>query len=140
MVYHTGILGGGVLPPVAPSHGYYNVNRPNATQSTGTGIGRSIMSHAKGWLSSLSNALGYSTTTKPNFGPSMYLHDIGSVPDVVTVQLGRVQKARAPEEGEGGGHGIGVTTDIINMQTRKRLQLGSMLTQAFEYLDIQWDR
>ncbi len=109
MVY-TGYVGGGVLPPVAPSHGYYDVNRPYATQSTSTGIGHSIMSHAKGWLSSLSNALGYSAASNPEWGQSMYLHDIGSVPDIVTVQPGASPRMIGPEEGEGGGHRIGVST------------------------------
>ncbi len=133
MVYHTGYLGSSVLPSVAPSHGYYNVNGPSATQSTGTGVGHTIMSRAKGWLSSLSNALGYSAAAHPNWGHSMYLHDIGSVPDVVTVQPGRVPETRYPEEGEGGGHRIGVTTDIIDGATEYTAENSNYKPKIPEY-------
>ncbi len=112
MVYHTGYIGDGGVPLIAPSYGDGGVGRPGATQSTSTAVGRSIMSRAKSWLSSLSNALGYSATTATgsDLGHSMYLHDIGSVPDVVTVQPGATQRMKGPEEGEGGVHGIGVST------------------------------
>ncbi len=132
MVYHMGHIGGSRLPP---SHRVYNVggSNANATQSTSTGIGRSIMSRAKGWLSSLGNALGYSAATDPDWDQSMYLHDVGSVPDVVTIQPGAPPRMKGPEEGEGGGHGIGVTTDIIDDATEYTAENSNYKPKIPEY-------
>ncbi len=133
MVYHTGYIGGGVMPSVAPSYGNGGAGRPGATQSTSTDIGRSIMSRAKGWMSSLSNALGYSAATDPSWGQSMYLHDIGSVPDIVTVQPGRAPKVKGPEKGMSGGHRIGVTTDIIDGATEYTTENSNYKPKIPEY-------
>ncbi len=132
---YTSNIGGSALSPVAPSHKVYNVggSNANATQGTSTGIGRSIMSQAKSWLSSLSNALGYSAAANTNLGHSMYLHDIGSVPDVVTVPPGRAPEVKGPEEEEGGGHRIGVTTDMIDGATEYTVENSNYKPKIPEY-------